>query len=227
MRDIKFFKYFFLGIFLASFLTTTAHSLETDVLEAKFIGNEAFLITDGNFTLLTDFPYKSGAYGYMEYNFDFSGVKKNVLALITHRHADHFDPLLFSEQSWDIIAPREVTLALAQNNVIKLENEMLVGPLKVTLKKSAHANVEHLSYLVTWAGRKMFFVGDTEDLAAFKDLPKLDALFITPWLYRKAKTNNALPETKKIIIYHHVNKEIIPDCSTCIIPTQSQIIDIN
>jgi hypothetical protein len=38
-------------------------------LHFKFIGNQAFLITDGNTTLLTDFPYTSGAFGYMTYDF--------------------------------------------------------------------------------------------------------------------------------------------------------------
>ncbi|PCI31740.1 MAG: hypothetical protein COB54_09185 [Alphaproteobacteria bacterium] len=227
MKNIKYIMYLFLGIFLIGLLGGTAHAIEEKFLEAKFIGNEAFLITDGDFTLLTDFPYQSGAYGYMEYEVDFPAITGNVLSLITHRHLDHFDPLLFSVQSWEIIGPREVTVPLAQNKVIKLENTMLVGPLDITLRKTSHANVDHLSYLVTWAGRKMLFVGDTEDLGVLKDLPDLNALFITPWLHRKAMMNKALPKTKKIIIYHHKAKDIIPDCSGCIIPTQNQIIDIN
>jgi hypothetical protein len=32
-------------------------------LEIRFIGNMAFSITDGKTTLLTDFPYRSGAFG--------------------------------------------------------------------------------------------------------------------------------------------------------------------
>ena len=35
--------------------------------EIEFIGNAAFRITDGTTTLLTDFPYRSGASGYMSY----------------------------------------------------------------------------------------------------------------------------------------------------------------
>lgn len=224
---MKAIKYFILGIFLTGFLTANSQSREADYLEAEFIGNEAFQITDGEYTLFTDFPYQSGAYGYMEYYFDFSEVKDNVLALITHRHVDHFDPLLFIEQRWKIIGPVEVTQALAQNQVIKLTDTMTFGPLKITVRKSSHANVEHLSYLVAWAGKNMLFTGDTEDLMVLRDLPDLDALFISPWLHRKAMINEALPETKKIIIYHHKNKDIIPDCSGCIIPAQNQIIDIN
>ena len=38
-------------------------------LTARFIGNMAFAITDGKTTLYTDFPYESGAFGYMSYDF--------------------------------------------------------------------------------------------------------------------------------------------------------------
>ncbi len=34
-------------------------------LQAQFIGNMAFAITDGKTALYTDFPYESGAFGYM------------------------------------------------------------------------------------------------------------------------------------------------------------------
>jgi len=193
-------------------------------LKARFIGNEAFLITDGGYVLVTDFPYKSGAYGYMTYDFNFQNTKGNVLSLITHRHDDHFAPFIFLEQDWNIVGPLEVTQQLAQNKVLILADEITFGPIKVKPKKSLHGNTEHYSYLVNWQGRDLFFTGDTEELSAFQDLPELDALFISPWLYRKAHMNGALPETKKIIIYHHTENVIIPNCSGCLIPNQNQTI---
>lgn len=219
MKSIKYLIYFFSGIFFAGSLTANAASLESD-----FIGNGAFRITDGEYILLTDFPYKSGAYGYMEYDFDFPGTTGNVLSLITHRHADHFEPLLFLEQNWKIIGPHEVTLRLAQNRVLKFADEMSFGPIKITPRRTMHANTEHYSYLVRWHGRLLFFTGDTDDIESLRNLPTLDALYITPWFYRKAKSDNALPESKKIIIYHHKEDDIVPDCSRCIIPEQNQII---
>jgi len=88
-------KIFF--IFLV--MTLFARDAYSQSLEAQFIGNEAFRITDGNTTLMTDFPYKSGAYNYMKYKFDFSSVTGTVVSLITHRHDDHFAPVLFANQA--------------------------------------------------------------------------------------------------------------------------------
>ncbi len=221
MIRIIYFFYFFIGFLLAGMFSANAKSLE-----ASFIGNEAFRVTDGDYVLLTDFPYKSGVYGYMKYTFNFPGTTGNVLSLITHRHDDHFMPLLFSEQNWKIIGPKEVTLPLDQNRVVKLDRKMTFGPMEIMPRWTNHANVEHLSYLVKWQGYRMYFTGDTEDLSALEGLPPLDALIITPWFYRKAKMNEMVPETEKIIIYHHKEKDIIPDCANCIIPVQDQIINI-
>ncbi len=221
MKKIISILYFFIGLCFVGSLSTNAKSLE-----ASFIGNEAFQITDGDYILLTDFPYRSGAYGYMKYEIYFPDITGNVFSLITHRHEDHFDPSLFSEQNWKIIGPKEVTLLVAQDKLVKFSNEITVGPIKIMPRKTIHANTEHYSYLVNWHGRDLFFSGDTDEVQALKDLPELDALFITPWFYRMAKSANALPDSKKIIIYHHREKDIVPDCSGCIIPLQKDIIDI-
>lgn len=200
---------------------------EENKLQINFIGNASVRISDGQYTLFTDFPYKSGAYGYMEYDFYFPAVTGNIVTLITHRHEDHFDPFLFEEQDhWKIIAPSEITVALSRSKIIEFSENIRFGPIKVMPKKSKHANTEHYSYLVEWSGIRVFFTGDTEDLELLKKLPELDALFITPWFHRKAILNKALPDVKKIIIYHHTEKEIIPDCNNCIIPVQYQEIEI-
>jgi len=226
MTKRKYHPFYIFFIFLLSIFQIDA--AYASPISAKFIGNEAFQITDGDFILLTDFPYQSGVYGYMEYDFNFSatleaGKAGKVLALITHRHPDHFDPLLFTEQNWKIIGPEEVTVQLERNKVIKLGETIAYGPLKVIPKRSQHANTEHFSYLVEWHGKKLYFTGDTEALSTLKGLPELDALFITPWFHRKAKMNGMLPEAKKIIIYHHLANDIIPGCVTCIIPIQDEI----
>ncbi len=195
-------------------------------MEAMFIGNEAFWIRDGEYSLMTDFPYKSGAYDSMTYVFPFKAVTGTVLSLVSNRYKDHFDPMLFVYQNWKIVGPREVTIPLPQNRVVKLSDKITVGPIRIMPRKSPFAHTEHYSYLVEWDGRQLFFTGDTEDTGILKNLPQLDMLFITPWFYRKAKINNMLPSARKIIIYHHKKNEIVPGCSGCIIPEQGQIIDI-
>src|SRR6185295_719368 len=81
-------------------------------LQAQFIGNMAFAITDGKTALYTDFPYESGAFGYMSY--DFAKVPKapGSLCLYTHGHRDHFDAALFAKMDAKAIAPPKVAAML-------------------------------------------------------------------------------------------------------------------
>ncbi|WP_417623705.1 MBL fold metallo-hydrolase [Paremcibacter congregatus] len=211
------------GLLFASVLFP-AENGQAQALEVEFIGNEAFRISDGDHTIMTDFPYKSGAYGYMEYEYSLPAETQNVAALITHRHEDHFAPLLFIERGWSLIGPAEITAMMPRSKVIPFTDRITFGAAEITPVKAAHANVEHYTYLVNWQNKKLFFTGDTEQLAVLKNLPELEALFITPWFYRKAILNQALPAAKKIIIYHHTKDEIVPKCGDCIIPLQGQII---
>src|SRR5262245_55426963 len=85
-----------------------AFAAEQADLSARFIGNAAFRITDGKTVLLTDFPYTSGAFGYMKY--DASEVKQepDALCLITHAHADHWNAELFQKMNASLIAPPKI-----------------------------------------------------------------------------------------------------------------------
>lgn len=59
----------FLGVVaLAAILTASDVAQTRPVLEARFIGNMSYVITDGTTTLFTDFPYQSGCSGYMAYD---------------------------------------------------------------------------------------------------------------------------------------------------------------
>jgi len=218
-------KKYLILVFLLLFVGSGTARAQPDNLEISFIGNAAFRLSDGTVTLFTDFPYESGAYGYMSYEYNFPSETGDVISLITHRHMDHFEPFVFEEQDWRIIGPKEITVALSRNKIIPFSGKIKYGPLRIRPVKSSHANTEHYSYLVEWAGRKLFFTGDTEELDIFKNLPELDMLFITPWLHRKAELNKALPPAKKIVIHHQVENEIIPDCTDCLIPVQGQVIN--
>ncbi len=67
--------------FLLSFLIIWMHPLQAQTLEFHFIGNMAYEISDGETTLLSDFPYESGAFGYMTYKFE----DGSDITRITHR----------------------------------------------------------------------------------------------------------------------------------------------
>lgn len=57
-------------------------------IQIKFIGNCGLYMTDGELNIYSDFPYKSGAYGYMRYEeSELDSVKENSVFIFTHKHA--------------------------------------------------------------------------------------------------------------------------------------------
>ncbi len=80
----------FTVIIVSVFALTEKLTAGSEQLTATFIGNEAFKITDREVTLFTDFPYQSGAYGYMEYDEALVKRTPNSYCLFSHGHRDHF-----------------------------------------------------------------------------------------------------------------------------------------
>jgi L-ascorbate metabolism protein UlaG (beta-lactamase superfamily) len=106
-------------------------------LQARFLGNAAFEISDGETTLLTDFPYRSGAFGYMEYDPSELRARPRSVCLITHAHADHFDASLVAKVGCRVVGP-----ALPAAETVRLEG-ITIQPVK-----TGHAGAAHFSYLV-------------------------------------------------------------------------------
>lgn len=182
-------------------------------LTITFIGNESFHITDGATTLLSDFPYRSGYFGYMSY--DPAAVPPVVdgLSLITHFHADHFDRGLFEQQDWSIVAPPGVLQGLTTQRKITAADPSVIRFKDVTIQPSATPHrfaPEHYSYLVTWHGKRLYFVGDTETPAYILPLKDIDVLFITPWLIRTIARQELSLDADTLVVYHQKTDEEIP-----------------
>lgn len=193
-------------------------------LTLTFIGNEAVQITDGTTTIISDFPYRSGYSGYMTY--DFGSVKPpgKVLCLITHRHPDHFEPSLLANTDWRFMAPGEALGPVESARVLPLGGSF--GPVRIEPRATPHARLEHYSYLVTWAGRRFYFVGDTDSPDALLAERGLDIAFVTTWLYRAAERTGRAIDAKKIVIYHHGSGERVPTCGRCVALRQGETIGI-
>ena len=64
---------------------------QTNEISIEFIGNCGLRLTDGTTNIYTDFPYKSGAHNYMEYDSDeLDSIAPNSVFIFTHKHSDHF-----------------------------------------------------------------------------------------------------------------------------------------
>jgi len=189
---------------------SVSSSAAADNLHFRFIGNEAFLITGGRNTLLTDFPYASGAFGYMTYDRAAVDGVENALCLITHGHADHFDPRLFAATKFAIIAPPSVLGSLDTPRKIAFAPEMTYREITVKAFRTPHGDIEHFSYLVRWHGLRMYFAGDTGDVAELSRQSGLDVAFVTPWLLKAMKEQGKRIRTKQVVIYHQTPDEDVP-----------------
>lgn len=195
---------------------------QSPALEFTFIGNEAVAVSDGRMLLVSDYPYKSGVFGSMRYDPSLlQPAGRSVVLLITHRHDDHFDPRAVTDSSWRVIGPDDVTSKLPPARVIRLDSVMNVGGAKIRPVVTPHARVGHNSYLVEWAGRRIYFVGDTDDPTALLAQRNLDIAFVTSWLWRRTKSRNGTIDARQVVIYHHATGESVAGCTgACRIPAQ-------
>ncbi len=185
-------------------------------LTITFVGNMAFHISDGETTLLSDFPYISGAYGYMEYDMDTVPEVGEGLHLITHFHGDHWNAELFKSFSTKtkILAPPGITKELDQDRVVPFsETEpMTCQGITVRAIETPHNQApEHFSYLVKWHGKTLYFMGDTETPADILKQKDLDVVFISPWVIRTVQRQGLALDTKEVVLYHQkVGEKVVP-----------------
>jgi L-ascorbate metabolism protein UlaG (beta-lactamase superfamily) len=220
-EDFMALKTFALALAAAGSLAGPARPQE---LQARFIGNAAFEITDGRFTLLSDFPYLPGYGGYMSFPREEIRPRKDALCLITHRHADHFDASAVGAVGCSVLGPADVLRQVPAGKALPADATAF-GPLRIRSIPTAHSTEGHNSYLVEWAGLKLYFTGDTETLDALRSLPPVDILFITPWLMVQAREAKAVPKAARIVIYHHRTGERRGgDCARCVVPRQGEVL---
>jgi L-ascorbate metabolism protein UlaG (beta-lactamase superfamily) len=192
---------------------------ETGELKFLFIGNMAFRISDGTNTLFTDFPYTSGAFGYMKYEPSEIVEVPNAVCLITHAHADHWNADLFQKMKASLIAPPSILKNTSSTKKVPFADHMKYGNITVDAIRTPHG-AEHYSYIVTWHGVRLFFSGDTEDPSALLQAKNLDVAFISPWLLRTMENSAKTIPSKKVVIYHHDDEEEVPAYQDRLVPKQ-------
>src|SRR5690554_4586681 len=116
-------------------------------IQIRFIGNCGLHMTDGKFNFYVDFPYKSGAYNYMEYDeAEIDDIVDRAIFIFTHRHSDHFSKKLLKELRGEILEAFKVD----KNRVISLEELNDSVPfLSIKAFKTKHRfTFKHYSYLI-------------------------------------------------------------------------------
>jgi L-ascorbate metabolism protein UlaG (beta-lactamase superfamily) len=176
-------------------------------LRFTFIGNMAFHITDGATVLVSDFPYESGAFGYMKWQASAVPPVKDGLALITHRHRDHVAPELLAPYDLTVAGPGEVLRMVAGKPTLALTPPVRFRDIEIEPRKTAHAGLEHYSYAVTWHGLRLYFSGDAEDPADLLAAPDLDVAFVSPWLLGSVQKQKRRIDARRVVVYHHQDGE--------------------
>jgi L-ascorbate metabolism protein UlaG (beta-lactamase superfamily) len=188
---------------LALILLTTVASGQNSQISIRFIGNCGLYLTDGTTNIYIDFPYKSGAYHYMEYSpSELDSVKNNPVFIFTHKHADHYSGRLVKKLAknlnGNIYSSRNIKKLLTLNT--KLDD------FRIEAFKTKHRfSIRHCSYLVTWHNKNIFINGDTGQsgiLAAQKDV---DWAFVPAWIFENANANGIkLKDNCKMLAVYHI-----------------------
>jgi L-ascorbate metabolism protein UlaG (beta-lactamase superfamily) len=208
--------------------SATPVPLQQAPLQARFIGQMAFSITDGKATVITDFPYQTGYADAPPYSPDeLSEGRPSTLALITHKHLDHWEPALFAKTTWKVAGPKDVTSGLPADRVLALAGPTKFESVLLEPIETPHAQVGHYSYIVTWQGKRLYFSGDTEETRTVVSAKNLDAAFVSPWLYGYVLKQSARIDAKRVVIYHHEAGQQVPGCAAgCVVPKQGETISI-
>jgi len=171
-------------------------------LSVQYIGNAGVILSDSTTSLLIDLPYESGAFGYMQYDPELLQPSGGTVSVITHDHADHFDPSLFmAHGSWRIIGPPSITETIPPDRVLSGDS-VTVGAFLISAISTPHS-ADHRSYRIRWRSRVFHFAGDTDSAASIPIEPHLDILFVTPWLQCALQQAGRERSWDRAVLYHH------------------------
>lgn len=194
-------KFFILNFFL--FSLTAWVTGQTNEITVRFIGNCGLAMSDGTSNLYFDFPYKSGAHHYMEYDLsELDSVKNNPVFIYTHKHSDHYSGKLVRK-----LAKKLHGKVYSPGNVKELEKlNTALKDFRIEAFQTKHRfSFNHCSYLVTWHGKRIFISGDTEHAETIASVKNIDWAFIPVWLLTDAiEKEIKLRETVRIFVIYHI-----------------------
>jgi ribonuclease BN (tRNA processing enzyme) len=173
---------------------------QSNEIKIQFIGNCGLYLTDGKSNLYIDFPYKSGAYGYMTYaQTKIDSIKENSIFLFTHRHADHYSKKILKQ-----IKSKHKGKVFGNWNTNKFKKIInSFDNFKIESFKTKHKfTFKHYSHLITWHGKRIYLSGDTESAKTIATVKNIDWAFVPYWIMSDAKEKNLTIDADKIGIYH-------------------------
>ena len=155
----------------------------------------------------------------------FADLPKPDLVLITHMHADHFDPatleaVLPAGGKTVLVVPRTVAEKLPESlrtktTVAVLANGEKAEAAGITIeavpaynttagREKFHPKGRDNGYVLTMGGKRIYVAGDTEDSAEMRALKGIDCVFLPmnlPYTLSVEKAADAIRQFKPKIVY--------------------------
>ena len=173
---------------------------QTNEIKIKFIGNCGLHMTDGNLNVFVDFPYKSGAFNYMEYDkAQLDSIPENSIFIFTHKHPDHY-----SHKNMRKTLRKKKGKKYGKWNL--KEMQMLSDTTKdfsiQAIETEHQFSLKHYSYLITWHDKRLYFSGDVEVPDTLLTFKNLDWAFVPYWVQAEVKKRNLDIDAKQIALFH-------------------------
>lgn len=198
---------------------------QANEIKIKFIGNCGLYLTDGNANIYIDFPYKSGAHNYMEYDkSEIDHIKADATFIFTHKHADHYSRRLAAKCTGKKYGPWNISEIESLKEAIP---NFAIEAFK-TKHKVFGISFEHYSYLIIWHGKRIFISGDTESADTVAKVKNLNWLFAPVWLLTDAKEKKIKIDAEMYAVYHIGPKDSITstDPKIILMNTSGQMLNI-
>lgn len=183
----------------------------------RYVGNAGFEISDGTHTVLLDFPYVSGAYGYMKFEPGELRPRPGSLCLISHAHADHFDGEAVAEVGCQVAGPAEVMGRVAESSRFPGTSPWKFESATATCIDSDHGGVEHCTLVLDWHGATIIVAGDVESVKPLiRSLPEPDIFVLPYWLAKEASLVQEAFPGAKIVLSHEEPGASVDACNGCL-----------
>lgn len=183
----------------------------------RYVGNAGFEISDGVHTVLLDFPYVSGAYGYMKFEASELEPRRGSLCLISHAHADHFNPEAVVEVGCQVAGPTEVMKLVPESARLPGTSPWKFEGATAKCIDSEHGGVDHCTLVLKWHETTFIAAGDVESIVPLiKDIPRPDIFVLPYWLANQTSVVREAFPGVRIVLSHEEPGASVDSCNGCV-----------